>query len=201
MATIIFIDNFDSFTYNLVDEFRVLNHEVLVYRNDTDIDFISNLAKQKKENGEEVLFVLSPGPSSPSDANNLLGIIENNLGKYPMLGICLGHQALGQVLSGKVVRADKIVHGKSSMINHTNELCFNSLPNPLKVARYHSLVVEDMSDDVQVLADVDNLCMSLYSKKYNVLGFQFHPESIMSTYGRVLLDNSIKCLIAENKQF
>ena len=79
MATIIFIDNFDSFTYNLVDEFRVLNHEVLVYRNDADIDFISNLAKQKQENGEKVLFVLSPGPSSPSDANSLIGIIKSNL--------------------------------------------------------------------------------------------------------------------------
>lgn len=198
MATIIFIDNFDSFTYNLVDEFRVLNHEVLVYRNDADIDFISNLAKQKQENGEKVLFVLSPGPSSPSDANNLIGIIKSNLGKYPMLGICLGHQALGQVLGGKVVGADKIVHGKSSMINHVNKICFSNLPNPLKVARYHSLVVEDLPEDVEVLSSVDNMCMSLYSKKYNVLGFQFHPESIMSTYGRVLLDNAISCLIGEN---
>ena len=197
MATIIFIDNFDSFTYNLVDEFRVLNHEVLVYRNDADIDFISNLAKQKQENGEKVLFVLSPGPSSPSDANNLIGIIKSNLGKYPMLGIWLGHQALGQVLGGKVVRADKIVHGKSSMINHVNKICFSNLPNPLKVARYHSLVVEDLPEDVEVLSSVDNMCMSLYSKKYNVLGFQFHPESIMSTYGRVLLDNAISCLIGE----
>lgn len=199
MATIIFIDNFDSFTYNLVDEFRVLNHDVLVYRNDADVDFISNIAKQRAQNGEKVIFVLSPGPSSPSDANNLLGIIKNNLGKYPMLGICLGHQALGQVLGGKVVRADKIVHGKSSMINHENKLCFSNLPNPLKVARYHSLVVEDLGEDVEVLASVDNLCMSLYSKKYNVLGFQFHPESIMSTYGRVLLDNSINSLLREKQ--
>lgn len=199
MATIIFIDNFDSFTYNLVDEFRVLNHDVLVYRNDADVDFISNIAKQRAQNGEKVIFVLSPGPSSPSDANNLLGIIKNNLGKYPMLGICLGHQALGQVLGGKVVRADKIVHGKSSMINHVNKLCFSNLPNPLKVARYHSLVVEDLPEDVEVLSSVDNLCMSLYSQKYNVLGFQFHPESIMSTYGRVLLDNSINSLLREKQ--
>lgn len=198
MATIIFIDNFDSFTYNLVDEFRVLNHDVLVYRNDADVDFISNIAKQRAQNGEKVIFVLSPGPSSPSDANNLLGIIKNNLGKYPMLGICLGHQALGQVLGGKVVRAGKIVHGKSTMINHVNKLCFSNLPNPLKVARYHSLVVEDLPEDVEVLSSVDNMCMSLYSKKYNVLGFQFHPESIMSTYGRVLLDNAITCLIGKN---
>ncbi|MBQ2382131.1 MAG: aminodeoxychorismate/anthranilate synthase component II [Succinivibrio sp.] len=199
MATIIFIDNFDSFTYNLVDEFRVLNHDVLVYRNDADIDFISNIAKLRAQNGEKVIFVLSPGPSSPSDANNLLGIIKNNLGKYPMLGICLGHQALGQVLGGKVVRADKIVHGKSSMISHESKHCFSNLPNPLKVARYHSLVVEDLGEDVEVLASVDNLCMSLYSQKYNVLGFQFHPESIMSTYGRVLLDNSINSLLREKQ--
>lgn len=190
--TIIFIDNFDSFTYNLVDELKVLGNNVLVYRNDTDVELISKIAKEHKELGEKVLIMLSPGPSSPNDANNLIPIIKDNLGKYPMLGICLGHQALGQVLGGKVEHASVIVHGKSSMIEHKGQQCFKDLPNPLKVARYHSLVVTNLPSDVEVLSTFDNMCMSLYSKKYNVLGFQFHPESIMSTYGRKLLKNAIE---------
>lgn len=162
--TIIFIDNFDSFTYNLVDELKVLGNNVLVYRNDTDVELISKIAKEHKELGEKVLIMLSPGPSSPNDANNLIPIIKDNLGKYPMLGICLGHQALGQVLGGKVEHAPVIVHGKSSMIEHKGQLCFKDLPNPLKVARYHSLVVTNLPSDVEVLSTFDNMCMSLYSK-------------------------------------
>lgn len=190
--TIIFIDNFDSFTYNLVDELKVLGNNVLVYRNDINVDLISKIAKEHKDLGEKVIIMLSPGPSSPNDANNLIPIIEDNLGKYPMLGICLGHQALGQVLGGKVEHAPVIIHGKSSMIEHTGKLCFKDLPNPLKVARYHSLVVTNLPEDVEVLSSFENMCMSLFSEKYHVLGFQFHPESIMSTYGRKLLKNAIE---------
>lgn len=190
--TIIFIDNFDSFTYNLVDELKVLGNNVLVYRNDTDVSLISKIAREHREAGEKVIIMLSPGPSSPDDANNLIPIIKDNLGKYPMLGICLGHQALGQVLGGTVEHAPVIVHGKASMIKHKGEMCFKGLPNPLKVARYHSLVVTNLPDDVEELSTFDGMCMSLYSRKYNVLGFQFHPESIMSTYGRKLLKNAIE---------
>lgn len=190
--TIIFIDNFDSFTYNLVDELKVLGNNVLVYRNDTDVSLISKIAREHREAGEKVIIMLSPGPSSPDDANNLIPIIKDNLGKYPMLGICLGHQALGQVLGGTVEHAPVIVHGKASMIEHKGEMCFKGLPNPLKVARYHSLVVTKLPDDVEELSTFDGMCMSLYSRKYNVLGFQFHPESIMSTYGRKLLKNAIE---------
>lgn len=190
--TIIFIDNFDSFTYNLVDELKVLGNQVIVYRNDVEVSLISKVLKEHQDKGENVVLMLSPGPSYPTDANNLIAIIKDNLGKYPMLGICLGHQALGQVLGGKVEHAPVIVHGKSSMIEHKGQLCFKDLPNPLKVARYHSLVVTNLPSDVEVLSTFDNMCMSLYSKKYNVLGFQFHPESIMSTYGRKLLKNAIE---------
>lgn len=190
--TIIFIDNFDSFTYNLVDELKVLGNNVLVYRNDTDVSLISKIAREHREAGEKVIIMLSPGPSSPDDANNLIPIIKDNLGKYPMLGICLGHQALGQVLGGTVEHAPVIVHGKASMIEHKGEMCFKGLPNPLKVARYHSLVVTNLPDDVEELSTFDGMCMSLYNRKYNVLGFQFHPESIMSTYGRKLLKNAIE---------
>ncbi|MGN0902901.1 MAG: aminodeoxychorismate/anthranilate synthase component II [Succinivibrio sp.] len=192
--TIIFIDNFDSFTYNLVDELKVLGNNVLVYRNDTDVDLICQIAEEYKKKGDKVIIMLSPGPSSPADANNLLPIIKDNLGKYPMLGICLGHQALGQVLGGTVEHAPVIVHGKSSMLEHEGKLCFKNLPNPLKVARYHSLVVTNLPEDVEILAQYDGMCMSLYSSRYNVLGFQFHPESIMTTFGRQLLKNAIDSL-------
>ena len=192
--TIIFIDNYDSFTYNLVDELRVLDNNVLVYRNDTDVELIAKIANEYKAKGDKVIIMLSPGPSSPNDANNLIPIIKDNLGKYPMLGICLGQQALGQVLGGKVVRASSIVHGKSSMMTHDGRLCFEGMPMPLKIARYHSLVVEDLPSDVEVLATYDNMVMSLYSAKYNVLGFQFHPESVMTTFGRNLLKNAIASL-------
>ena len=171
--TIIFIDNYDSFTYNLVDELRVLDNNVLVYRNDTDVELIAKIANEYKAKGDKVIIMLSPGPSSPNDANNLIPIIKDNLGKYPMLGI---------------------VHGKSSMMTHDGRLCFEGMPMPLKIARYHSLVVEDLPSDVEVLATYDNMVMSLYSAKYNVLGFQFHPESVMTTFGRNLLKNAIASL-------
>lgn len=193
MANIIFIDNFDSFSYNLVDELKVLGNNVMVFRNDVSVATIMEQAKKQSVTGK-VIIMLSPGPSAPKDANNLLPIIKESLGKYPMLGICLGHQALGEVLGGKVVKAPVIVHGKSSMMQHTDKLCFKELPNPLKIARYHSLVVEDLPTDVEILAQYDGMCMSLYSEKYNVLGFQFHPESIMTTFGRNLLKNAIEAM-------
>lgn len=192
--TIIFIDNFDSFTYNLVDELKVLGNYVLVYRNDIEVKALRAIADEHKARGENVIIMLSPGPSSPNDANNLIPIIKDNLGVYPMLGICLGHQALGQVLGGDVVKAKSIIHGKASMMTHNNEYCFEGLPNPFRIARYHSLVVENLPKDVKQLASFDEMCMSLYSDKYNVLGFQFHPESIMTTYGRQLLANALKTL-------
>ncbi len=194
--TVIFIDNFDSFTYNLVDEFRVLGNNVLVYRNDVDPKVLKQVADNERAKGRNVVLVLSPGPSRPEDANNLLPIIKDNLGTYPMLGICLGHQALGLTLGGKVVRAPVIVHGKSSMMEHDGKLCFKGLPNPLKVARYHSLIVTDLPESVQVIAQYDDMCMALYEPFYKVMGFQFHPESIMTTYGRTLLKQALELLTA-----
>lgn len=189
--TVIFIDNFDSFSYNLVDELTVLGNEVLVYRNDVDPKIISDTAKLHKSKGNNVVLVLSPGPSRPEDANNLLPIIRQNLGVYPMLGICLGHQALGLALGGRVTGAPQIVHGKSSMMRHNMTLCFEGLPNPLKIARYHSLIVDDLPSNVQVLSTYEEMCMCLYEPQYQVLGFQFHPESIMTTFGRKLLANAL----------
>lgn len=191
---IIFIDNFDSFSYNLVDEFRVLGNEVLVYRNDTEPDEIMKLLKKESSKSDEVVLVLSPGPSTPDDANNLIPIIKSALGKYPMLGICLGHQAIGQVMGGKVVRAGEIVHGKSSDIIHDNSYAFKDMPNPMKAARYHSLIVKDLPKNVHVCATCNEMVMAFYEPKLRAMGFQFHPESVMTAYGRKLLKNALDVL-------
>lgn len=191
-TNVIFIDNYDSFSYNLVDELKVLGCEVLVYRNDTDVEVIAKIAQDLKKQGQKVIIMLSPGPSAPKDANNLLPIIKDNLGKYPQIGICLGHQALGEVLGGQVIRANTIVHGKASLIEHQGKFCFEGLPNPLRVARYHSLIVKDLPQNVEVLAAYDDICMALYEANLKVLGLQFHPESIMSTYGRKILKQALE---------
>ena len=188
---VIFIDNFDSFTYNLVDELQVLGNNVTVYRNDTDPDKIMGLLKDIKEKGGSPVLVLSPGPASPDDANNLIPIIKKALGNYPMLGICLGHQALGQVLGGKVQRAPVIVHGKSSDIDHCGKGAFANLPNPLKVARYHSLVVNNLPQNVEITASFDGMCMAMHEESLKITGFQFHPESIMTAFGRKLLEQAL----------
>jgi anthranilate synthase component 2 len=191
---IIFIDNFDSFSYNLVDEFRVLGNEVTVYRNDTDPDKIMDLLKKASSDKGGAVLVLSPGPSTPDEANNLIPIIKKAMGRYPMLGICLGHQAIGEVLGGKVVRAGEIVHGKSSDIEHDGTGAFKGLPNPLKAARYHSLVVENLPSNVHVCATCSGMVMAFWEKKLRLMGFQFHPESVMTAYGRKLLANALETL-------
>ena len=191
---IIFIDNFDSFSYNLVDELQILGAEVTVYRNDAAPEFILKKVQEFKKEGLNVIGVLSPGPSSPNDANNLMAIIEKLKGQIPLLGICLGHQALGLSLGGKVVKSPYIAHGKASLITHCNDYCFKDLPNPLRAARYHSLVVTDLPDHVKIIASCDNIVMALYEEKMRLLGLQFHPESILTTYGRKILLNAINLL-------
>ena len=191
---IIFIDNFDSFSYNLVDELKILGAEVIVYRNDADPEFILKKAEKFKQDGLNVIGVLSPGPSSPRDANNLMAIIEKLKGQIPLLGICLGHQALGLSLGGKVTQASYIAHGKASKIVHDGMYCFKGLPNPLRAARYHSLIVTDLPENVKIIASYDNMVMALYEEKMRLLGLQFHPESILTTYGRKILLNAINLL-------
>ena len=189
---VIFIDNFDSFSYNLVDELKVCDRHVLVYRNDTAVEKIISLLDSSKKEGHHPVLVLSPGPASPDDANNLIPIIKAALGKYPMLGICLGHQALGQVLGGKVTRAPVIMHGKSSDIEHCGNGEFAQLPNPLKVARYHSLVVNSLPQNVEITASFDGMCMAMRERSLKIIGFQFHPESIMTAFGRKLLEQALE---------
>lgn len=195
-AHVIFIDNFDSFSYNLVDALKVSGCPVDVFRNDVDLGKLDTYITKVQATGHKVLLVLSPGPSTPQDAGGLMQIIAYFAGRLPMLGICLGHQALGLYLGGKVVRAPEIVHGKSSALEHTNAVCFKDLPDPLLVARYHSLVVTDLPESVQVIAKFQDLCMALYEPRLKMLGLQFHPESIITTYGQQILEQAIAALCA-----
>ena len=189
---IFMLDNLDSFTYNLVDEFYSLGFDLVIYRNTLSADFIF---KQIEAHQGEVLIVLSPGPGSPTNAGCLMALIEKTSGKYPILGICLGHQALVQHYGGIVARAPEIVHGKSSNITHTGEGAFAGIANPLPVARYHSLVAATMPAGLDCIAQVNDIPMAVEHKTDAALGFQFHPESILTTYGSHLLGQSIEHLL------
>ncbi|MEI8633398.1 aminodeoxychorismate/anthranilate synthase component II [Vibrio sp. PP-XX7] len=187
MANIIFIDNFDSFTYNLVDQFRSLGHQVTIYRNHIDPAYIIDAIRQV----ENPIVVLSPGPGIPSEAGCMPTLIQSLRGKVPLIGICLGHQAIVEAYGGHVVGADEIVHGKVSMMTHQADMMYQGLPSPLTIARYHSLVATDVPDSLTITAKVDGLVMSVMHEKDKVCGFQFHPESIMTTHGAQLLANTI----------
>ncbi|WP_114766286.1 aminodeoxychorismate/anthranilate synthase component II [Vibrio rhodolitus] len=188
MANIVFIDNFDSFTYNLVDQFRSLGHEVTIYRNHIAAESIEQ-AVLKLPNP---VMLLSPGPGAPAEAGCMPELIQRLKGKVPMIGICLGHQAIVEAYGGKVAGAGEIVHGKVSMMEHQNHTIYQGLPSPLAIARYHSLVATEVSDSLTVTAEVDGLVMSVVQEQDKVCGFQFHPESIMTTYGATLLANAIE---------
>lgn len=187
MANIVFIDNFDSFTYNLVDQFRSLGHQVTIYRNHIAADTIQNAVEAL----EQPVIVLSPGPGAPSEAGVMPGILKRLKGKVPMIGICLGHQAIVEAYGGTVAGAGEIVHGKVSMMEHQNHALYQGLPSPLAIARYHSLVATHVSEELTVTAEVDGLVMSVVHEQDKVCGFQFHPESIMTTQGATLLENAI----------
>ena len=190
---IFMLDNLDSFTYNLVDEFYSLGFELVIYRNTLSADFI--IAQIEAHQGD-VLVVLSPGPGNPTEAGCLMQLIEKTAGKYPILGICLGHQALVQHYGGVIARAPEIVHGKSSNITHTGTGAFAGINNPLPVARYHSLIAATMPAELECIAQVNNLPMAIEHKKDAALGFQFHPESILTNYGSHLLAQSIDYLLS-----
>jgi len=196
MTKLFMLDNLDSFTYNLVDEFQCLGFEPSVYRNTLSADFIfEKMLEHTQKTSEPVLLVLSPGPGEPSKAGCLMALIKKCAGRIPMLGICLGHQALIEHYGGKVERADEIVHGKASNITHTGKGAFDKIQNPLPVARYHSLVGNNIPDELEVIADYNGMCMAISSDKDAILAFQFHPESILTTFGATLLAQSIQHLL------
>ncbi len=185
---LILIDNYDSFTYNLVHFLGELGAESVVIRND-------------KVTAEEIIaqrpkaIVLSPGPCTPNEAGVCLDLIAKAGGRIPLLGVCLGHQSIGQSYGGKVVRAPVPMHGKLSAIHHTDKGVFNGLPQDFKITRYHSLIVERASlpDCLEITAETDDgLIMGLQHKQHPVHGVQFHPESIASQYGHALLANFLQ---------
>ena len=187
---LLMIDNYDSFTYNLVQYFGELGEEVLVYRNDKiSIPEIESLSPER--------IIVSPGPCTPNEAGISLKLIEHFKGKLPLLGVCLGHQSIGQAFGGRIVHAKEIMHGKTSEIYHNNNDVFAGLDSPFTATRYHSLVIEQetLSDCVEVTAwtqtetgEVDEI-MGIKHKKHAISGVQFHPESILTSYGHELLKN------------
>ena len=187
---LLMIDNYDSFTYNLVHYFAELGQEVSVVRNDALT--VAEAAALKPD-----YIVLSPGPCTPNEAGICLPVLEQLAGKVPVFGVCLGHQSIGQAFGGKVVRAKTIMHGKTSMIHHKGEGAFKGLPSPFEATRYHSLVVEQDSlpECLEITAwtvnedgGIDEI-MGLRHKTLPVEGVQFHPESILTQYGHDLLRN------------
>lgn len=191
MANILFLDNFDSFTYNLVDQFRVLGHQVKVYRNDCDLEQIVQTAL----NTPNTVLALSPGPGTPQEAGILLPLIERLKNTIPIIGICLGHQALIEAFGGKVVHAGEVLHGKVSKINHDGQAMFRDIINPMPVARYHSLMGSELPDELIVNADYNGIVMAIRHRNLPICGFQFHPESILTVQGSKLLEQSVEWLL------
>ncbi len=185
---VFFIDNFDSFSFNLVDEFERRGCRVWVWRNDIDAKRALELAQSLQA---PRLIVLSPGPGHPRDAGCCVELIKLARGKIPVLGICLGHQALIEALGGEVDRAGEIVHGKASRIDHTGLGLFTGLPSPLAVGRYHSLVATRVPEELTVRATKGELVMAVESPTEMLAGLQFHPESILTPQGGILLERII----------
>jgi anthranilate synthase/aminodeoxychorismate synthase-like glutamine amidotransferase len=182
---ILVLDNYDSFTYNLVQYFGELGAELVVRRNDrTTIDEVEQLRPEK--------ICISPGPGTPDEAGISNDLIRHFGRRIPVLGVCLGHQCIGQVYGGEVVRADRIMHGKTSPILHEGDGVFRGLPIPFEATRYHSLIVrrETLPDELEVVAETsEHEIMGLRHRKHPVHGVQFHPESIMTGEGKRLLAN------------
>ncbi|MGB9735960.1 MAG: anthranilate synthase component II [bacterium] len=188
---ILMIDNYDSFTYNLVQYFGELGVDVLVYRNDK---IKTHEIKNLGING----IVISPGPSTPAEAGISVDVIKQYAGIYPILGVCLGHQAIGYAFGARIIKAKKIYHGKTSKIRHDGKNIFSEIENPLIATRYHSLVIDKntLSDEFIVSAESeeDHEIMAIRHKSVFIEGVQFHPESILTTSGKKMLANFINMI-------
>ena len=190
---LLMIDNYDSFTYNLVQYLGELGQDVHVYRNDEiSLQTIAELKPQK--------IVISPGPCTPNEAGISLSLIKEFAGKIPLLGVCLGHQSIGQAFGGNIIKAKTLMHGKTSLIHHNNIGVFKNLPNPYTATRYHSLVIarESIPDCLEITAWTEDddgdfgEIMGVKHKTLAVEGVQFHPESVLTEHGHALLDNFLK---------
>lgn len=188
--TILLIDNFDSFSYNLYQLIGSIYPDIKVVRNTITINEIEAI--------DPAAIILSPGPGRPSDAGICIDAIKHFKGKVPILGICLGHQSIAEAFGGKVVYADKIMHGKTSLISiDTSSKIFKGLPPKIEVARYHSLIADKdtLGDELKVIAKTYNgIIMALKHKKYDIYGLQFHPESILTLSGKILAQNFLEII-------
>lgn len=185
---ILMVDNYDSFTYNLVQFLGELGEEIVVKRND-------EISIKDVEKLDPEIIVISPGPCSPVEAGISIDIVNHFKGKKPILGICLGHQTIGHVFGGDVIKAIRPVHGKVHAISHKNKGVFKDLNNPLNVTRYHSLVVKEdtLPDDIEITAVTnEGEIMGIKHKKYLIEGVQFHPEAILTEQGHEILRNFLK---------
>jgi para-aminobenzoate synthetase component 2 len=182
---ILMIDNYDSFTYNLVQYVGELGEELQVYRNDKiTLEEIERLAPD--------YLMVSPGPCTPNEAGISMDAIRHFAGKIPIMGVCLGHQSIGQVFGGKVIRAERLMHGKTSEVLHDGKTIFQGIPSPFTAARYHSLIVEEVSlpEVLEVSArTAEGEIMAVRHREYPIEGVQFHPESIITQHGKQLLKN------------
>lgn len=186
---IIMIDNYDSFTYNIYQQLAEVGHEIEVHRNDALT--LSEIVALKPAK-----LIISPGPGDPDQAGISVEAIQHFAGRIPVLGVCLGHQSLAQAYGGKIVRADRLMHGKTSPIHHQQKGVFQDMPTPFDATRYHSLVVERTSlpDDFEVTAwTEEDEIMGIVHKPTGAEGVQFHPESILTANGRQLLETFAKC--------
>ena len=188
MTNVLFIDNFDSFTYNLVDEFRKRGCSVNVYRNNTPLEIIHDVVREFKPR----LIVVSPGPSHPRDAGNSNELIKLYAGVLPIFGVCLGHQCSIEAFGGKVERAPEILHGKPSRIVHDGKTIFKGVEQNFQAGRYHSLCGTRVPGEFEVSARTANdIVMGVRHKKYFIEGIQFHPESILTPQGGRIIENLI----------
>jgi len=185
---ILIIDNYDSFTYNLYQYIGELKKDVVVYRNDQiTIEKIEEMGPEK--------IIISPGPCTPKEAGISCDVIKYFAGKLPILGVCLGHQAIGATFGAKIIRSHEIMHGKTSLIYHDGKTIFKGLPNPFEATRYHSLIIEKESlpECLTVSAWTSNgIIMGVRHKEYIIEGVQFHPESILTKVGKDLLKNFLE---------
>lgn len=190
MKNILLIDNYDSFTYNLVHYLAALGAKVEVIRNDAKP--AKDMLAMKPDG-----IVISPGPATPKDAGICLELLTLNQGAIPLFGVCLGHQSIGEAYGGKIIRAAQVMHGKTSQVTHTGKGVFKGIPSPFTATRYHSLIVERASlpDCLEVTAEIaDGTIMGLQHRTQPVFGVQFHPESIASQHGHALLKNFLDIL-------
>ncbi len=193
MADILLLDNVDSFTYNLVDQLRASGHQVVIYRNQISAEVIIERLQQLTQ----PVLMLSPGPGTPAEAGCMPKLLQRLRGQLPIIGICLGHQAIVEAYGGHVGQAGEILHGKASAISHDGEGMFAGMVNPLPVARYHSLVGSNIPAELTVNAHFGDMVMAVRHDKHRVCGFQFHPESILTTHGARLLEQTLAWALAK----